>query len=84
MPDILQRIHAALRASGMVYVGLKRGDAEERDDIGRFYAYYTETALQTLLQDAGFDILDSRTDESRGMLGRMDKGLHIMARKRTG
>ena len=38
MPDILQRIHAALRASGMVYVGLKRGDAEERDDIGRFYA----------------------------------------------
>ena len=84
MPDILQRIHAALRASGMVYVGLKRGDAEERDDIGRFYAYYTETALQTLLRDAGFDILDSRTDESRGMLGRMDKGLHIMARKRTG
>ena len=63
---------------------MKRGDAEERDDIGRFYAYYTETALQTLLQDAGFDILDSRTDESRGMLGRMDKGLHIMARKRTG
>ena len=62
----------------------QRGDAEERDDIGRFYAYYTETALQTLLQDAGFDILDSRTDESRGMLGRMDKGLHIMARKRTG
>ena len=84
MPDILQRIHAALRASGMFYVGLKRGDAEERDDIGRFYAYYTKTALQKLLQDAGFDILDSRTDESRGMLGRMDKGLHIMARKRTG
>ena len=71
-------------ASGIFYVGLKRGNAEERDDIGRFYAYYTETALRTLLQDAGFDILDSRTDESRGMLGRMDKGLHIMARKRTG
>ena len=83
MPDILQRINAALRASGICYVGLKRGNAEERDDIGRFYAYYTETALQTLLQVAGFDLLDSRTDESRGMLGRMDKGLHIIAGKRN-
>ena len=83
MPGILQRIHTALKANGIFYVGLKRGDAEERDDIGRFYAYYTETALQVLVQDSGFDILDSRTDESRGMLGKMDKGLHIIGRKRA-
>ena len=81
MPGNLQRIYAALRAGGSCYIGLKLGDSEERDAVGRFYAYYTEQALAELLRTAGFDILDCRIDESRGMLGKMDKGLHFMLRK---
>ena len=81
MPGNLQRIYTALRAGGTCYIGLKLGDSEERDAVGRFYAYYTEQALAELLRAAGFDILDCRIDESRGMLGKMDKGLHFMLRK---
>ena len=45
LPDILARLHLALRPGGLLYVGLKRGSGEERDRFGRFYAYYEEEEL---------------------------------------
>ena len=57
------------------------GDKEQRDAVGRFYAYYTEDELSGLLRAAGLVILDCRIDQSRGLLGQMDKGLHMIAKR---
>jgi trans-aconitate methyltransferase len=81
MPANLERIVTALRPGGILYIGLKLGDKEERDAVGRFYAYYTEAELSALLRAAGLVILDCRIDQSRGMLGKMDKGLHMIAKR---
>ena len=81
MPGNLDRIVTALRPNGILYIGLKLGDKEQRDAVGRFYAYYTEDELSGLLRAAGLVILDCRIDQSRGLLGQMDKGLHMIAKR---
>jgi hypothetical protein len=37
--------------------------------------------VSALLRAAGLVILDCRIDQSRGMLGKMDKGLHMIAKR---
>ena len=55
-PGHLAAIHRALKPGGVFYLGLKLGKGEARDKIGRFYTYYTEQQLETLLTQAGFTI----------------------------
>ncbi|MHA6263155.1 class I SAM-dependent DNA methyltransferase [Arenibacterium sp. CAU 1754] len=55
-PGHLAAIHRALKPGGVFYLGLKLGKGEARDQIGRFYTYYTEQQLETLLTRAGFTI----------------------------
>ena len=61
MPGNLRRIHAALRPGGLLYLGLKAGEPEEkRDRLGRFYSYFAEDEIRGWLQDAGFAEIDIR------------------------
>ena len=81
MPDILVRMHRALRPGGLVYVGLKQGVGEHRDDFGRFYAYYEEPELTGLLSAAGLSPIAIDHDETAGMSGKIESCLHITSRK---
>ena len=81
MPDILSRIHHALRPGGIVYIGLKAGVGEARDDFGRFYAYYEETELTGLIRTAGLSPFAISRNEIVGMSGRTEPCLHITSRK---
>ena len=71
MPKRLAQAHRALRSKGQFFLGLKLGEGEHRDSIGRFYAYYTEAELELLLSDAGFEITDRRYGEEVGLDGKM-------------
>ena len=81
MPDILARIHRALRRDGIVYIGLKQGVGEERDDFGRFYAYYRENELAGLIRAAGLSPFVTEHDQTTGLSGRIEPCLHITSRK---
>jgi hypothetical protein len=81
MPDILARIHHALRPGGIVYIGLKQGTGEHRDDFGRFYAYYEEAELTGLVRAAGLSPIAIDHDETAGMSGKIEPCLHITSRK---
>ncbi|MEC8643539.1 MAG: class I SAM-dependent methyltransferase [Pseudomonadota bacterium] len=81
MPDMLARIHRALRPDGIVYIGLKQGVGEERDDFGRFYAYYEEAELTGLIRAAGLSPFATEHDSTAGLSGRIEPCLHITARK---
>ncbi len=54
LPGLLDALHRALRPGGVFHVGLKLGEGEKRDKLGRFYAYYSEDELAGLLKQAGF------------------------------
>lgn len=62
----------ALRDNGCLFLGLKLGTGEKRDDLGRFYSFYTEEELRDILTDAGFDRLQSQTGKGKGLAGTID------------
>ncbi|MEX0502264.1 class I SAM-dependent methyltransferase [Alphaproteobacteria bacterium LSUCC0719] len=81
MPDILARIERAMRPGGLVYIGLKQGVGEHRDDFGRFYAYYEADELTDLVTAAGLAPVALDRDRTAGMSGKMEICLHITSRK---
>ncbi|MGI9350627.1 MAG: class I SAM-dependent DNA methyltransferase [Rhizobiaceae bacterium] len=80
-PNHLQRIHRALKPMGLFHIGMKLGEGERRDRLGRFYAYYSQDELQAFLVEAGFEILSSRTGEGKGLAGDVSPFAVILARK---
>ena len=81
LPDILARLHRALRPGGLLYIGLKSGSGEERDRFGRFYAYYEEEELAGHIRHAGLSPISVMHDEIVGMSGAVEPCLHITSRK---
>lgn len=80
MPANLGRIAAALTAGGFLHLGLKTGEGEKRDKIGRFYAYYTEDELRGLLDDEGFEVTYVRHGRAPGLAGTDDPFMIVKAR----
>ena len=68
-PDLLSRIARALRPGGILFLGLKEGEGESRDRLGRRYSYIREPALRALLTDAGFEKIDVAASRSVGRDG---------------
>ncbi len=69
MPRYLAAIHRALKPAGHLHIGLKTGEGEKRDAIGRFYAYYADADITELLHSAGFAVTARRTGEEKGLDG---------------
>jgi SAM-dependent methyltransferase len=69
MPAHLGRIATALKPGGRVHIGLKTGQGEKRDSLGRFYAYFEDHELTALLEGAGFSIQYRRTGKDAGLDG---------------
>ena len=68
MPRHLAAIHKALITGGLLHLGLKTGDIEDRDEAGRFYVYYSEPEIRNLLEDAGFRFNTIRHGEMPGLV----------------
>ncbi|MEP3345834.1 MAG: class I SAM-dependent methyltransferase [Litoreibacter sp.] len=68
MPRHLRSIHRALKSRGVLHLGLKTGDTEGRDEVGRFYTYYSETEIRGLLSDADFTFYTIRHGEMAGLV----------------
>jgi Methylase involved in ubiquinone/menaquinone biosynthesis len=69
LPALLARIHRALVPGGAFTLGMKLGAGEGRDDLDRFFAYYTEAELRDLLADAGFTVSHARQGVGSGLSG---------------
>jgi SAM-dependent methyltransferase len=84
MPGHLARLQRALRPGGVLYLGLKEGDGESRDSLGRFYSYFRETEISGMLAAAGFTVLSSEVEPARGFDGALVASLHVLARRGRG
>ena len=70
-PTHLAALHDALKPGGVFYIGMKLGEGQERDSIGRFYTYYTSDELDTYLIVAGFTDLSHSYGTGKGLSGKM-------------
>lgn len=78
-PKHLAAIHRALRPGGQFVLGMKVGTGEHRDDLGRFYVYYSVEELCTHLAKAGFEVQSTRESEGKGLAGSIDRYVMIRA-----
>ncbi len=81
MPWHLARMHRALRPGGILYLGLKEGDGESRDRLGRLYTYFSGPEVHGLLDKAGFSVVASQTEPSAGNDGAAVTSLHVFAHR---
>ena len=80
MPDMLNKLHAALKSDGVIYISVKKGDFEGfRQE--RFYADYEPEELRKLIEDVnGFTDIDIWTNDDAHVENQT--WVNILARKR--
>lgn len=69
MPRHLLALAKALKPGGVLVIGLKTGDGERRDALGRRYGYYQQAEIAGLLTDAGLTVGKIETGKDRGLDG---------------
>lgn len=79
-PDVLRRIHQALRPDGLFYASYKAGTAEGIDQFGRYYNYPDKARLADAY-GSGWSSLDIATQEGGGYDGKPTAWLHVLARR---
>ena len=78
-PRHLAALYDALVPGGLMTLGMKLGEGEGEDSLGRFYSYYSEAELRALLRDAGFAPGLARHGTDRGLSGSEDPWIVIDA-----
>ena len=77
----LSTIYEVLKPNGYFSIGMKLGQGEGRDKLGRFYAYYTEPELVDLLRLNQFSICKAYHGEERGLAGIVEPWIVLRLRK---
>ena len=70
----------ALVPSGVFYVSVKLGKGQERDELGRFYSYFSQDELEAVLGQTGFEIIDKFTGKSKGLVGKLEEWVGLLAK----
>ena len=78
-PRHLQAIHRALKPGGQLFLGMKLGTGEHRDDLDRYYSYYTEAEIEDALNKAGFTIDRAVHGIGKGLAGSYDAYILVFA-----
>ena len=69
VPAHLTAIRRALRARGLLHIGVKEGTGEARDSLGRRYTYFTLPEMEAMLRAAGFSPGPATRGEGPGLDG---------------
>ncbi len=78
-PRHLSAIHKALKSGGQLFLGMKLGTGEHRDDINRYYTYYTQPEIEEALTTAGFTIDRTVQGIGKGLAGSYDGFILVFA-----
>jgi len=71
--------HLALNSRGVFHLGMKLGEGETRDHLGRFYTYYSTDELVQNLKDAGFELCYQHEGKELGLAGNIEPFIMLTA-----
>lgn len=80
LPGHLRRLHRAARPGALLFLGLKAGEGEARDPLGRLYSYFTEAELRDELARAQWGEVTCETRRLAGLAGKKEDSLMLFAR----
>ena len=81
IPNVLKRIHSALKLDGIAYLSFKWGEEDTVDDRGRAFTNYTLDSLkQELKQCTKFEVLNM-WQETTPLRGREQKWVNALLKK---
>ncbi|NOD78145.1 MULTISPECIES: class I SAM-dependent methyltransferase [unclassified Ruegeria] len=78
-PRHLKAIHSALKPKGQLFLGMKLGTGEHRDELDRYYTYYTEAEIEDALTQTGFTIDRSVKGMGTGLAGSYEGFILVFA-----
>lgn len=81
LPRYLAALARALRPGGVFHIGMKTGEGEARDALGRHYTYVSVPELEALVSAAGLQVTDTREGREAGLAGTVDPFVILNARK---
>ena len=81
LPRHLESISKALKNNGILHLGMKTGQGQKRDTLGRLYTFYEDAELTGLLEIAGFTVTSRATGSEVGLAGTNDPWIIILAKK---
>ncbi len=82
LPDVLNRVHRALKPAGLLLASFKSGGKEGRDKLGRYYNYLTEDEVVEFMRAAGpWNSIDVTEGHGKGFDGVEADFVEVSARK---
>lgn len=82
LPDVLTRVHVALKPGGLFYASYKMGEGEGRDSLGRYYNFPSAQMLEDAYRAAAaWAHYDLEIGEGGGYDGVPRQWAHVTARK---
>ncbi|WP_298304363.1 bifunctional 2-polyprenyl-6-hydroxyphenol methylase/3-demethylubiquinol 3-O-methyltransferase UbiG [uncultured Erythrobacter sp.] len=81
LPDVLNRIHRALKPGGYHYASFKLGDREGRDLLGRLHNFPSPDWLLETYSAAGFACVDKNIFAGKGSDGTQRDWIALTVRK---
>ena len=82
LPVALNRIHIALKPTGLFFISIQQGEGESVATDGRFFARYSLTELNELVNSAGFVVLREWSTDDAQQKRRAISWINILARRR--
>jgi len=81
LPEVLLKIHAALKPGGAFYASFKAGETEGRDQFNRYYNYPSESSLREWYAASAWADVTITAEKGGGYDGRPTDWLHVVAIK---
>ena len=82
LPKILAALNVALKKEGWFHLTMKLGEGATRDNLGRFYSYYSQEELSKHLRTAGFSIEAVKTGEALSLAGVVEPWIMFTSQKK--
>lgn len=79
-PEILKRLHHALKPKGVLHLAMKLGSGTKRDSLGRLYTYYTQAQLCGHLTSAKYSIEEIKLGKARGLAGDVEPWIAVTSK----